>query len=206
MYEERIISMSEHGCYFLTLETIDSVDIFIRPVYKQIVVHTLNHFIDTKGLIVYGWCLMTNRLYLVCQAQRNILLGDIRQSFKQFTTEKIIEAVQTEPDERKTWILERFEKHSGFFGKTLQCWKKILNPLQLDLNKPETIAEQIDLIHQQPVKDRFVQYPVDFLYSSARDYEGLPGLVKITKLARIEQELDTIQNMKSSFKTKYNQK
>lgn len=197
--------MNEHGCYFLTLETIDLVDIFTRPVYKQIIVHTLNHFIDNKGFIVYGWCLMSNRLYLVCQAEKDILLGDIRKGFKQFTTEKIVETVHTEPDERKSWILGRFEKHTGLFGshKTLQCWKPIKNPVQLDVRKPEAMAEQIEMIHNVPVKERIVQYPQDYLYSSAKDYEESPGLVKIVKLSAVSREIDDIQNMKSGFTKRY---
>ena len=57
------------ACYFITFNTVDRVDVFIRPVYKQVVVHTLNHFIDNKGLIVHAWCLMTNHLHLLVQAK-----------------------------------------------------------------------------------------------------------------------------------------
>ncbi|MFT3902375.1 MAG: hypothetical protein QM727_04345 [Niabella sp.] len=204
MHDERTIVMNEHGCYFLILETTDAVDIFVRPVYKQIIVHSLNHFIDNRGFIVYGWCLMTNRLYLICQAQKNMLLGDIRKGFKQFTTEKIIEAVDAEPEDRKSWLLERFAKFSGLFGAnmTVQCWKKIKAPVPVDIKRPEEMAEQLDIIHSIPIKERFVQYPSDFLYSSARDYEGLPGLVKITKLSPVEQAFTELQNRKSSFKAR----
>lgn len=197
-----VIQMNEHGCYYLTLETVDQVDIFVRPVYKQIIVHTLNHFIENKGFIVYAWCLNSNSLHLICQAQVNMLLGEIRKGFKQFTTDKIIEAIKAEPDERKNWILEHFEKHTGFFGNHLQTqfWKVVKDPVQIDMKRPETMAETIDLIHNIPVKNRVVQYPEDYIYSSARDYESSPGLVKTTRLAVVEQELDSIHNMKTSFK------
>lgn len=207
MFDSKVISFDEHGCYFLTLETVDMVDVFTRPVYKQIVVHTLNHFIDNKGLIVYGWCLMTNRLYLVAQAQRHILLGDIRKGFKQFTSEKIIETIHTEPDERQGWMLQRFEKTTGLFHKQKkhECWKKIKEPVLVDMRKPEIMAEHLEFIHNAPVKERFVQYPADFYYSSARDYiDDVKGLVKIEKLTPVETALDDIENRKSSFKVKYN--
>lgn len=203
--EKGVISMNEHGCYFLTLETVDMLDIFIRPVYKQIIIHTLNHFIDTKGFVVYGWCLTTNRLYLVCQAQKTMLLGDIRKSFKQFTSEKIIEAVHAEPMERQSWIIDHFEKTSGLFNtqKKMECWKKIKDPILIDMRTPENMAEHLELIHNIPVKERFVQFPSDYLYSSARDYESTPGLVKVTKLSPVEQALNDIETRKSSFKSNY---
>lgn len=207
MFDKKVISIDEHGCYFLTLETVDMVDVFTKPVYKQIVVHTLNHFSDNKGLVVYGWCLMSNRLYLIAQAQRNVLLGDIRKGFKQFTSEKIIEAIHSEPAEKQSWMLQRFEKSTGIFSnqKKLECWKKIKELVQIDCNKPELMAEHLEFIHNAPVKERIVQYPVDYNYSSARDYvDGVSGLVKIVKPASVEQALDAIENRKSSFKVKYN--
>ena len=63
------LNSEKQTCYFITLNTVDWVDIFIRPVYKQVVVHTLNHFIESKGLIVYSWCLMTNHLHLLVQCK-----------------------------------------------------------------------------------------------------------------------------------------
>ena len=67
------------------------------------------------------------------------------------------------------------------------------------------MAEHLEYIHNAPVKERFVQYPADFYYSSARDYvDGVSGLVKITKLSAVEQALEAIENRKSSFKIKYN--
>lgn len=206
MFKNKVIPIDEHGCYFLTLETVDMVDVFTKPVYKQIVVHTLNHFIDNKGLVVYGWCLMSNRLYIVAQAQRNVLLGDIRKGFKQFTSEKIIEAVYSEPIEKQSWMLQRFEKSTGLFSsqKKLEVWKKVKEPLLIDCNKPELMAEHLEFLHNAPVKERIVQYPADYYYSSARDYiDDITGLVKITKTTAVEQALDAIENRKSSFKVKY---
>ncbi|ODT35029.1 MAG: hypothetical protein BGN92_10570 [Sphingobacteriales bacterium 41-5] len=207
MLDKKVIPIDEHGCYFLTLETVDMVDVFTKPVYKQIVVHTLNHFVDNKGLVVYGWCLMTNRLYLIAQAQRHVLLGDIRKGFKQFTSEKIIEAIHSEPMEKQSWMLQRFEKPAGLFSghKKPGCWKKVKDPILIDCSNPDSMAEHLEFIHNAPVKERVVQYPADYYYSSARDYvDGISGLVKITKPSGVEQALEAMENRKSSFKVKYN--
>ncbi len=206
MNSSKVTRFDEYGSYFFTLEIVDGVDVFTRPVYKQIVVHTLNHYIDNKGLIVYGWCLMTNRLYLMAQAEKNLMLGDIHKGFKQFTSEKIIETIHTEPAQKQAWMLPRFEKLSGLFHKQkrYECWMKIDNPIALDMRRPEMIAEQLEFIHNVPVKERIVQYPADYYYSSAKDYaDGVNGLVKIKKLSAIDKALDDIENRKSSFKVKY---
>ena len=56
MLENEKSHEQQYGSHFITLNVVDWVDIFIRPVYKQIIVHSLNHFIATKGLNVYAWC------------------------------------------------------------------------------------------------------------------------------------------------------
>ena len=53
------------SCFFLTFQTVDWLDVFLRPVHKQEIVHTLNYFISDKNWTVYAWCLMTNQLSLV---------------------------------------------------------------------------------------------------------------------------------------------
>lgn len=209
MDNERVISFDDHGCYFLTLETVDLTDIFIRPVYKQIVVHTLNHYINSKGLIVYGWCLMPNKLYIICQVQKNVSFKELRKAFKQFTTEKVIEAVNNEPEERRQWLTEHFQKNYGFLGaqKKLEVWKREKEMLSIDLARPEIMAEHLELVHNIPVQERIVRYASDFIYSSAADYEtGREGLVKIARLGAVEQALDDIENRKSVFKTKFNRR
>ena len=39
--------------------------------------------------------------------------------------------------------------------------------------------QKLDYIHENPVKEGIVQKPEDYLYSSARDYAGMKGLVEI---------------------------
>ncbi|MGJ7032060.1 REP element-mobilizing transposase RayT [Niabella hirudinis] len=206
MDNERVISFDDHGCYVLTLETVDLTDIFIRPVYKQIIVHTLNHYISSKGLVVYGWCLMPNKLHLICQVQKNIPFKELRKAFKAFTAEKVMEAVYNEPEERRDWLIDHFQRTFGFLGaqKKLELWKRVKEMLSIDLARPEIMAEHLELIHNIPVQERIVRYASDFIYSSAADYEtGTEGLVKITRPSAVEQALDDIANRKSVFKTKF---
>jgi putative transposase len=188
-------------CYFLTFNTVDWVDVFIRPVYKQIVVHSLNHFIDHKGLSVYAWCLMTNHLHLLAQAKENCVIAEIEKEFKSFTTRKILEAIDTEPAVRKKWMLDRFENFSNMLGmiKKFQVWQTCSSPNLLDVKKKEMLLEYVDHIHNNPVRDRIVDTSCDYLYSSARDYSGMQGLVNISKLSMIDQQLVTSDTTSSFF-------
>ena len=195
---------ANQACYFLTFNTVDCVDIFIRPVYKQIVVHSLNYFIEHKGLNVYAWCLMTNHLHLLAQAKENCVIADIEKEYRLFTTKKIVEDIDTEPAVRKKWLIEHFEIFGNVFGrlKKFNVWQTCSNPVFIDLNKREMLIEHIEHIHDNPVRDRIVDSAPDYLYSSARDYAGMKGLVRITKLPQIDQQIissDTTSNFFGKF-------
>ena len=85
--------MDHQACSYITFNTVDWVDIFIRPTYKEIVVDSLNYFIRNRGLIVYSWCLMTNHLHLLARSNEKGGLALIERDFKKTTTQKILEAI-----------------------------------------------------------------------------------------------------------------
>lgn len=195
----------KQACYFITFNTVDWVDVFIRPVYKQVIVHTLNHFIDNKGLTVYAWCLMTNHLHLVAQAKEGYVMAEIEKEFKSFTATKILEAIDTEPEARKDWMLKRFENFGNILGllKKFHVWQNSCNPIFIDMKKTDPLIEHVSFIHENPVRDRFVDTAADYPYSSARDYAGMKGLVKITKLTTVEQLLAASESFNGNFFVKY---
>ena len=188
--------------YFLTLNTVDWVDVFIRPVYKQVIVHTLNHFIDSKGLTMYAWSLMTNHLHLLVQSRPGFEFSDIIQQFGTFTNQKILEALETEPESRKEWMLSRFQL---FYGSTkdFSIWQNTGKRVLVDLEDPARLVEYFEFIHENSVRDRFVDIASDYPYSSARDYSGQKGLVKITKLPEIEQLLSVTDGFANLFATRH---
>lgn len=201
--------MNEHhsnaGCHFITLNVVDWVDVFIRPVYKQIIVHSLNHFSENKGLNIYAWCLMTNHLHMIVSASEGHSLPDIEKELKRFTTQKILEDISVEPPKRLKWMMERFENFSSTLGliKKFQLWQTCTNPVYINQQKPDQLIEQIEYIHENPVRDRIVTTAEDYLYSSARDYAGMKGLVNIVKLPMVVQQFSAVENVNGNFFRKY---
>ncbi|HMR90664.1 MAG TPA: hypothetical protein PKC69_00050 [Chitinophagaceae bacterium] len=192
------------SCYFLTLQTVDWVDIFVRPVHKQVAVHTLNYFIADKGWKIYAWCLMTNQLHLlICPGATP--LAEAEKEYKNFTTQKILEAINTEQPSRRDWMLQRFQSLGTRLKlhKKYHVWQSQSTPLFIDLNDTETLLEKFYFIHNHPVRDRIVDTAVEYKYSSARDYNGMKGLVNTTTLPAIEKELVRADNAEGTFLVKY---
>lgn len=179
-YEPNSIS-EQRCCYYLTLNVVDCIDIFIRPVFKQIIVESLNHFIDKKGLQVYAWCLLTNQLHLVVEAREGINLPLLISDFKRFTTKIILADIDAETAERRYWILKKFHEAGASMKSSdkYQVWQPTDFTVPIDLENGDHMNEQVEFIHNRPVRDRIVGAAEDYLHSSAKDQMGSKGLVTI---------------------------
>ena len=51
--------------YFTTSTVIDWMDVFTRPLYKHIILESLEYCQANKDLDLYAWVLMTNHLHLI---------------------------------------------------------------------------------------------------------------------------------------------
>jgi REP element-mobilizing transposase RayT len=181
MSGDRYIITDQNSCYFLTFTVVDWVDVFIRPVYKQIIVDSLNFCIEKKGLTVFAWCLMTNHIHLIAEAKQGFKLSEIIRDFKKFTARAILDAIQNEPESRKDWMLYRFE-FAGKFMKRIEkyhFWQDGNHAVYLDPHKPEMLLTWLNYTHNNPVRAGIVDNMEDYLYSSARDYTGIKGLVNV---------------------------
>lgn len=182
MSGDRYTITDQNGCYFLTFTVVDWVDVFIRPVYKQIIVDSLNFCIEKKGLTVFSWCLMTNHIHLIAEAKSGFKLSEIIRDFKKFTARSILTAIADEPESRKDWMMYRFE-YAGKFMKRIEkyhFWQDGNHAVYLDPHKPEMFETRLNYTHDNPVRAGIVEKAEDYLYSSAKDYAGVKGLVEVT--------------------------
>lgn len=169
------------ACYFLTLNTVDKIDLFVRPAYKQVIADALNQFIRQQGVQVYAWCLMSSHLHLVLRTRDASAPAYFERDFKRFTTPALLKTIETEMDLRREWMLERFEQ----YGKSLRkvekyhLWQNCSSPLRIDHEQPGLLMDRIVHIHENPVREGIVDQPEAYLFSSARDYSGIRGLVDV---------------------------
>jgi putative transposase len=102
-------------------------------------------------------------------------------------------------------MLKRFENFGNILGllKKYHVWQSSSSPAFIDLKRTDALVEQVTFIHENPVRDRFVDTAADYPYSSARDYAGMKGLVKINKLSAVEQQLAASESLNSNFFVRY---
>jgi len=165
--------------YFLTLTVVDWVDVFTKPVYKNIILDSLRYCQKEKGLELYAWCLMSNHIHLIAAAREPFHLSDVLRDFKKFTSKKLVEAIQEEAESRKEWMLYRFEYAGRFKSqiKEYKFWRDGNEAKEIFSN--EFLIQKLNYIHNNPVRAGIVSEPEYYLYSSATDHAGGKGLLEI---------------------------
>ena len=173
--------IDQGGMYYVSFAVVAWVDVFTRRDYRDIVIESLQHCQQEKGLVIYGWCIMSNHAHLIISAKENNV-SDVLGGFKKFTSKQITKAIIEHPGEsRKEWMLRIFKEAGDKNSRNVnyQFWQQDNQPKII--YTPEFAAQKLEYIHNNPVEAGLVEKAEEYIYSSARDYYygKKCGLIKI---------------------------
>lgn len=169
----------KNKAYFLTLTIVGWVDVFTRKSIKLAIIDSLKYCQENKGLSLFGWCLMSNHLHMIARADGRQNLSEILRDFKKYTAKKAVKIIEDEPESRRNWLLEIFQARANELTR-VQNFKVWQDGNQAKvIYSPDFFYQKLEYIHQNPVKDLIVEKPEDYLFSSARNYAGLPSMIDI---------------------------
>ena len=166
--------------HFITFAVVEWVDLFTRNLYKDVLIESLRYCQQNKGLLLYAWCIMSNHVHLIISSREGIKQEDIIRDFKKYTSKELLKLLEENKHEsRKNWMLWIFKKagEKNSNNKNHQFWRHDNHPIELSSNR--IMDQRLDYLHNNPVEAGIVEQPEDYLYSSARDYAGINGLLKV---------------------------
>ncbi len=86
--KEGYLIRDQSKLHFITATVVDWVDVFYRKSYKDCIIESLEYCIKNKGMILYGYVIMSNHIHLILQSE-NGKLSDLIRDFKKFTAKVI---------------------------------------------------------------------------------------------------------------------
>src|SRR3970282_2681424 len=179
--KEGFLIRDQSKVHFITATVVDWVDVFSRKTYKDSVIVSLDFCIKNKGMILYGFVIMSNHIHLIIQSE-NSKLSDLIRDFKKFTAKTILNKIETEPESRADWMLKRFEfackSHNR--NEKYQFWQYGNHPEEIFSEK--FFWSKLDYIHLNPVRAGIVAKASHYVYSSASNYVEDSGIIAITKV------------------------
>lgn len=172
----------QQGVHFVTFATVEWVDVFSRQEYRDVLLDSLRYCQINKGLKLYAWCIMSNHVHLMVSSESGDLSGLLRD-FKKHTSVTILNAIrENQFESRRNWMLAVFSKAGAenIRNSNFQFWRQDNHPIECYSH--DFTKQKLNYIHDNPVAARIVDRAEDYLYSSARDYAGITGLLEIELL------------------------
>ena len=162
--------------HFITCTILHWIPIFTRIESTNILFESLKYLQKTDNLKVHAYVILENHLHLVASSD------DIAKSMRKFKAHTAKEILLLLQKENVKTILEQlaFYKKAHKKNTTYQLWQKGFQPKQI--LSEQMMLDRINYIHNNPIKRGYVDEANHWRYSSARDYEGVQGLLDIYRV------------------------
>ncbi len=177
------IISNQKALHFVTFTIVGWVSLFSSQKYCDEIISSLRYYIKHQGLKVHAYVIMTNHVHAILSASipKNDLSSIIGR-FKSFTSKRLLDLIMNDCDHRRVWMLPVFsgEGAKHVRNKYYQIW--IQNNHPIELSNPKILKQRLEYLHQNPVNKGIVEHDWHYLYSSARQYAGLPGKIELNML------------------------
>ena len=176
--KEGYVIRDQEKIYFVTCTVVDWIDVFSRKIYRDLVIDCFRYCIENKGMLVYGFVIMSNHIHIILQSKEG-KLSDLIRDFKKFTAKSILDAIKQNPESRREWMLERFAKATETHtrNKNYQFWQ--YGNHAEEIYTLHFLWDKLNYIHLNPIRVGIVEKAQDYLYSSASNYVNGKGLFEI---------------------------
>jgi len=167
------------GVYFVTFTVTAWVDVFSRPVYKHTLIDSIKYCQENKGLLLYCWCLMSNHIHMIIGSDGVYSVDQIIRDMKKFTSKIISKQITDQKESRSEWMSNLFRFRGRCHPKEIgsKFWQDGYDCFELFTD--HVFEQKLNYIHDNPVRTEIVEEPHHYLYSSARNYAAMPGVLEV---------------------------
>lgn len=159
--------------HFMTCTIVGWLSVFTRPEMFQIIYDSWKWFHDQQRLKIFAYVILENHLHFIASGQQ--LAKDVGM-FKSYTARRIIDWL--EERHVKTLLRQfKWEKAAHKRDREYQVWQEGSHPQQIQSN--EMMWQKIEYMHDNRVERSYVDDPLDWRHSSARNYAGQAGLFPV---------------------------
>ena len=165
--------------HFVTFTVVEWVDVFTKWVYREILFDSMRYCMVNKGMVIYGYVIMSNHVHMILLSEKEAL-SDLIRDFKKYTSKKIVEEVSLKNDRRSEWMMSVFRKNANRHSRNseFQLWKYGNHPEEIYSEK--FLWTKLDYIHLNPVRAGIVKKASSYTCSSAGNYVYGRGPVDVT--------------------------
>jgi REP element-mobilizing transposase RayT len=153
------------GAHFVTCTIVEWLPVFTSSPCCDIVVKSLEHCREHKGLRIYAWVILDTHCHAILAAPD---LAAVLRDLKSFTAREIIGQLRAEGRE---WLLNQLRHYrDAQKPNTYQVWQEGSHPQAIMDDR--TMEQKLEYLHNNPVKRGWITAPEHWCYSSAHEWLG----------------------------------
>jgi putative transposase len=173
MTRSRYQIFDKEAPHFFTATIVAWLPIFSYPEFAKIVLDSWRFQQQERDFRLYGYVIMENHVHFIASAPD---LSDCVHRFKSFTARQIVDGLQERGYQTLLAELQYFKARTKT-DQQYQLWQEGSHPQQI--GSDEMMIQKLEYTHNNPVRRGYVDDPVHWRYSSARNYVGMPGLLDV---------------------------
>ncbi len=159
--------------HFLTCTVVAWLPVFTRPDAVQIVLDSWRFLQNENRMTLLGYVILENHLHFIAAAEN---LGKEVGGFKSYTAKKLIELPERSGAQTMLEQLEYYKlRHK--IAQRYQLWQEGSHPKEI--GSVEMLLQRLEYAHNNPVRRGYVDDPLHWRYSSARNYARQAGLIDV---------------------------
>ena len=165
---------NDHYPYFMTDTIVAWLPVFSYPFFASIVLSSWRFLQSERDIDILAWVMLENHIHWIGVGPE---LPKRVGEFKSFTATSILKLMQSKGTNTLLQELQ-FYKLKHKVGQEHQLWQEGSHPKIIETD--DVMWQKIEYIHNNPIRRGFVDDPVHWRYSSARNYAGEAGLIDVT--------------------------
>ena len=163
----------DHFPHFMTCTVLAWLPAFAQPEFVNIVLDSWRFLQRERSIGILAYVILENHLHWIAAGPE---LARRVNEFKSFTAKCILQEMRRR--NFATPLQEHaFYKHPSRTDQNHQFWVEGSHPQQIQSD--EMMWQKIEYIHNNPLRRGYVDDPLAWRYSSARNYAGQTGLIDV---------------------------
>lgn len=172
MGRDRYRFLEPDAPHFLTCTAVKWLPLFAQPANALILLDSLRFLQRERGLLIHGYVIMENHCHLIAGGPG---LARSISSFKSFSARQMVDQMRERKSPALSLLVWYRSRHKR--DREHQVWQEGSHPEQIE--GEAMMRQKLEYIHNNPVKRGYVDDPLCWRYSSARNYERLEGLLDV---------------------------
>jgi putative transposase len=159
--------------YFMTWTIVGWLPVFTRQESTKIIYDSWRFLQLERELQLLGYVILENHVHLIATAPN---LASAVKCSKSFTALQIVELLKKRNARQLLRGLAALKLPNKKESEH-QVWQEGSHPKMIETD--EMLWQKLEYIHNNPVERGYVDDPLHWRYSSARNYAGQPGLIEV---------------------------